>query len=132
MVFLIAPPAVGLYTTLHPKPSNSVMTQILIGATLQRALNATSAPVRLFQGKDYVRDLTADEVPLLIADGRFEFIGNESGSRVRYARQLDPSAIIQIPWKPHFEQCWLNTQAACQWPWVESRGVPLALDGRAA
>lgn len=101
------------------------MTQILIGATLQRALNATSAPVRLFQGKAYVRDLTADEVPLLIADGRYEFIGNESGSRVRYVRQLDPSAIILIPWKPHFEKCWLNGNSAVLWPWVSEPGGPI-------
>lgn len=83
---------------------------ILTGTKLQHALNSTAAPIRLFQGARYVRDLTSDEIPLLIADHRYQFEGRVG--KVRLVRQLDPSAIIVMPWKAKFEHCWLNSEAA--------------------
>lgn len=82
----------------------------LTGTTLQKALNATEGQIALRRGKEYLRDVTADEIPLMIADGRYQFVGR--ASKVRYVRQLDPSAIIVLPWKAHFEPCWLNRDAA--------------------
>lgn len=50
---------------------------------------------------------------------------------------LPRKAVVNPPTLPEistFVSCWLNAGdgAAVAWPWVESRGVPLALDGRAA
>ncbi len=100
----------GHHTRHVTRTTTPHMTQILTGDSLQKALNATQGQIPLFVGKLRVRDLGADEVPLLIGDSRYEFVGRKA--RVRYVRQLDPNAVIKTPWRATWRACWLNTEAA--------------------
>lgn len=89
---------------------------ILTGADLQQALNATQQTIRLLPFDGGQRDLLADEIPLLIADGRYQFVGRKS--RVRYARQMVPGEIKiknYLPWV----ECIRTCQSATLWPWVQ-------------
>lgn len=101
---------------------------ILEGQLIQTAANRTAHPIEL-------RDECGNRVSTLDPALLLEYIGrgyevHGTKRRIRYLRPPGPKMQVR-PALP-FAECWLNTQAACAWPWMESRGVPLALDGRRA
>ncbi len=99
-------------------PSGSV---VLTGQSLISALTVTTTPIVLFLNDQRIRDLAPEEVICLMNDDRYQFVGRKS--RVRLIRQLDPSAIIPIPWKPHLEFGWRTSKAAVCWPYLNDDGT---------
>lgn len=89
----------------------------LTGDVLIRAITVTSTPISLYYNNIRVRDLSDTEVLVLLRDPRYEFVGRRS--RVRYVRQLDPSAVIETPWSPSFSFCWRTVDAAVLWPYAD-------------
>ncbi len=95
---------------------------ILTGEKLQNALNGTISSIRLLDLDNSVLSLvSAFEVPDLIADSRYQFVGNLK--RVRFIRRLDPSAIMRKPLP--FVECLRTCASAVLWPYVESYGDPM-------
>ncbi len=99
--------------------SNSTI--VLSGQQLIGALAVTTTPISLFLHNQRVRTLAPDEVIGLMNDDRYQFIGRKS--RVRLIRQLDPSALIPIPWRPHLEFGWRTSKAAVCWPYLNDDGT---------